>query len=306
MALFDTHVVVDWSARSKPSPARPVQDAIWWAVARDGVVQCPEYVRTRHEAVVRLEALLVSERAAGRRVLVGFDFPFGYPAGVAQHLTGDASAFALWDWMTERIDDRHDNGNNRFAVATEINQRYPGIGPCWGRPSEWPYPDIPTRAKARTCQDAHPSERRLSDQHATGAKTVWQLFYNGSVGSQVLVGLPALRRLTAAHGLIGHVAVWPLDCGLGCPDEPVVIVELYPSLLREAVAASRGKHEILDAAQVRVNAEAFARLDARGGLEPLFEGSPALTPEERRVVETEEAWVLGLGHRNALTGALAR
>ena len=31
---------------------------------------------------------------------------------------------------------------------------------------------------------------------------------------------------------------------------------------------------------------------------------PALPPNERRVIETEEAWILGLGHE-ALKGALA-
>ena len=29
--LFHTHIVVDWSARSEPSPEQPSKDAIWWA-----------------------------------------------------------------------------------------------------------------------------------------------------------------------------------------------------------------------------------------------------------------------------------
>ena len=86
MPLFHTHIVVDWSARSKPSPAKPAKDAIWWAVARiaSGIkVDEPEYVRTRHEALDRLAGLVAGELDSGRRVLAGFDFPFGYPAGVA-------------------------------------------------------------------------------------------------------------------------------------------------------------------------------------------------------------------------------
>lgn len=300
--LFDTHVVVDWSARSKPSPKRPSGDAIWWAVASEGVVQRVEYVRTRHDAVAGLHALIAAEAAVGRRMLVGFDIPFGYPAGVAEHLTGSASAFALWDWVTARVDDGSDNGNNRFAVAEEINRRYPGIGPCWGRPLSWHYPDIPTCGNARTCQRSHPAEHRLSDVRAKGAKTLWQLFYNGSVGSQVLVGLPALQRLRKALG--GQVAVWPLEGGLGVPDAPVVFAEIYPSLLRAVIARRREQGEILDRAQVRVNAEALSRLDCGGGLAPLFEGHPDLTAEERAMVETEEAWVLGLGHEHALNAAL--
>ena len=304
MPLFDTHVVVDWSARSKPSPKRPTKDAIWWAVARDGVVEPPVYVRARHEAVGRLQTLLGSETDAGRRVLVGFDFPFGYPKGVAAHLTGCASAFALWDWMTERIEDRPDNGNNRYAVAEEINRRYPGVGPCWGRPATWRYPAVPTRARDRTRRQSHPPERRISDEHAKGAKTLWQLAYAGSVGSQALLGLPALARLIRGGGLAGRVSVWPLDGGLRLPNEPVVLAELYPSLLRTAVARLREPDEILDRAQVRINALAYSRLDACGGLAPLFDGAPSLTRKERRVIENEEAWVLGLGHEDALNAVL--
>ncbi len=305
MPLFDTHVVVDWSARSKPSPKRPTKDAIWWAVARDGVVERLEYVRTRGEAVTRLEALLTAEIATGRRVLVGFDFPFGYPKGVAAHLTGCASAFALWDWMAERIEDGPDNGNNRYAVAEEINRCYPGGGPCWGRPAMWDHPGVPTHARDRTCRESHPPERRISDEHAKGAKTLWQLAYAGSVGSQALLGLPALARLSRGSALAGRVAVWPLDGGLRLPNEPVVLAELYPSLLRAAVARLRESGEILDRAQVRINALAYSRLDACGGLAPLFDGAPSLTRKERRVIENEEAWVLGLGHEDALDAVLA-
>ena len=308
MPLFHTHIIVDWSARSKPSPKKHSKDAIWWAVARaDGsvAVEEPEYARTRHEAVGRLARIVADELDAGRRrVLVGFDFPFGYPAGVATHLTGTASGLALWGWLAERIEDAPDNDNNRYDVAAAINAAYPGLGPFWGRPSTWDYPTIPVRASARTCQDRHPPERRIADHRAKGAKTVWQLAYAGSVGSQMLLGLPALKRLAADPRVAGRAAIWPFETGLRTPDAPAAIAEVYPSLLRNEVRARRCENEILDSAQVRVNAEAFARLDARGGLAPLFTGAPCLTPEERRIVETEEAWILGLGHEEALKGAL--
>ena len=264
----------------------------------------PEYERTRHEALDRLAGLIAGELDAGRRVLVGFDFPFGYPAGVAERLAGKASALALWDWLAERIEDGPDNDNNRYAVAAEINAAYPGIGPFWGRPTKWSYPTIPVRASARSRQESQPPERRIADRHAKGAKTVWQLAYAGSVGSQMLLGLPALKRLVTDPRIAGRAAIWPFETGLRTPDAPAVIAEVYPSLLRGDVRARQGEKEILDSAQVRVNAEAFARLDAGGGLAPLFAGAPHLTPAERRIVETEEAWILGLGHEEALTRAL--
>ena len=309
MPLFHTHIIVDWSARSSPSPKRRTKDAIWWAVARiyggEIVVASPEYARTRHEALDRLVGLIAGELDAGRRVLVGFDFPFGYPAGVAERLTGTASAPALWDWLAERIEDAADNANNRYDVAAAINEKYRGVvGPCWGRPANWNYPTIPPKKSQRTCQEPHPPERRIADHHARGAKTVWQLAYAGSVGSQMLLGLPALKRLVTDPRLAGHAAIWPFETGLRAPDAPAVIAEVYPSLLRGDVRARQGDNEILDRAQVRVNAEAFARLDARGGLALLFAGAPHLTPAERRIVEREEAWILGLGHEEALKAAL--
>ena len=306
MPLFHTHIVVDWSARSKPSPAKPTKDAIWWAVARiaSGIkVDEPEYVRTRHEALDRLARLVAGELDSGRRVLVGFDFPFGYPAGVAEHLTGKASALALWDWLATRIGDAPDNANNRYDVAAAINDTYPGLGPFWGRPPSWPYPAIPLRASERTERNAHPPERRICDLRATGAKTVWQLAYSGSVGSQILLGLPALKRLLEDPRILGRATIWPFETGLQTPNAQAVIAEVYPSLLRAEVRACRREDEILDSAQVRVNAEAFARLDLQGGLASLFAGAPGLSADERRLIETEEAWILGLGHEDALKAA---
>ncbi|WP_172300199.1 hypothetical protein [Pseudoruegeria sp. HB172150] len=303
--LFDTHVVIDWSARSRPSPARPTKDAIWFAVVRYGEAEAPVYCRTRHEARGRLTELFVAEADAGRRVLAGFDFPFGYPAGVAAKVSGGKGALDLWDWIAGRVQDRDDNTSNRFEVAAEINRLYPGVGPFWGRPQSWDYPEIPIGGRARHGH-GHPPERRIADRLAKGAKTVWQLAYTGSVGSQVILGLPTLAALRNHPELAGRIAVWPFDSGLAVPDAQIVLAEIYPSLLQKEAHAAREDAEVLDSAQVRINAEAFSRLDRSGGLAALFGGSSDLTEEERRVIETEEAWILGLGHETALRSAAVK
>lgn len=292
MPLFDTHVVVDWSARSKPSPEKRTKDAIFWCAVTDGAVRSENYVRTRAEARGRLADLIRAERAQGRRVLMGFDFPFGYPAGVAETLTGQPGALALWAWLADRIEDAPDNANNRFAVASQINRFYPGLGPAWGRPASWSFPDVPTRANAR--HGDHPPERRLADARAKGAKTVWQLAYAGSVGSQVLVGLPTIHALRNDTG----AAIWPFDTGLTAPEHPLVVAEVYPSLLQRQAHADRADGEPLDAAQVRVFARALAALDRQDRLAPLFTAD--LPAADRTIVEQEEAWILGLGHEHAL------
>ena len=303
MPLFDTVIIVDWSARSKPSPKKPSPNAIWWALAQSGKVQCTVYARTRHKAIKDIAALIASELDDGRRVLVGFDFPFGYPRGVAKQVAGARSSLALWQWLSGKIKDDPKNANNRYAVATEMATCYPGgIGPFWGRPKAWKCPAVPARRKCRTLA-APPPEKRFADAQASGAKTVWQLAYNGSVGSQVLLGLPALNSLRKDARLVGRIAVWPFEGGLRPPDTPAVLVEVYPSLLKDDVAACGDA--ILDRAQVQTNAKAFSALDAEDGLAPLFRGLPTLTNSQRAVIETEEAWILGLGFERAISGALA-
>ncbi len=301
--LFDTHIVVDWSARSSPSPMRPSADAIWWAVVRGGQTKPPVYQRTRGEAVKRLADFLAAEVAAGRRVLIGFDFPFGYPEGVAARITGRAEAFALWDWIAMRVHDGPDNANRRFEVAAEINRFYDGVGPAWGRPAAWDVPDVPVAMKERWGAD-HPPERRRADGRSTTAKTVWQLAYAGSVGSQILLGLPALKTLREDPRLRGYVAVWPFDSGFEVPEAAVVLAEVYPSVLQPQVHARRRADEVLDAAQVRVLAAGFAALDASGGLGPLFSAPEGLTAADHAVVCAEEAWILGLDQAAALAAAL--
>lgn len=296
MPLFDTHIVVDWSARSKPSPKRPASDAIWYCVVRDGAVDDLVYRRTRAEAAEALANLIRVERAAGRRLLVGFDFPFGYPAGVAAKLTGKPSALSLWHWLADRVEDAPDNANNRYAVAEEINRHYPGVGPCWGRPDGWDHPDVPTTQSART-NEGHPPERRIADARAKGAKTVWQLAYAGSVGSQILLGLPFVLQLRDGT----DASVWPFDTGLKAPDADAVLAEIYPSLLQPQAHADKAKNEPLDAAQVRVTARALASLDTQDKLAPLF--APDVTAQEREIIEQEEAWILGLGFEDELRAA---
>ena len=306
MPLFDTHIIVDWSAKSKPATRK---DSIWWAAVVGGCALEPCNPSTRHAAIRRLATFIAGELDAGRRVLAGFDFPFGYPQGVAQRLTGQASACALWDWLAERIEDKPDNRNNRFEVASEMNGKWPGTGPFWGRPETCDYPQVPIGGRERTRQEEHPPERRIADKRARGAKTVWQLFYSGSVGSQTLVGLPALKRLLEDPRIRSRATVYPFDTGLKAPDTcetPLVLAEIYPSLAMKQVKAHKRDREPLDRAQVRVNAAAFAWLDSQDKLAPLFAGTSDLTVNERRLIEMEEAWILGLGHEDKIRDAAGR
>ncbi len=293
---FDTVVVVDWSSRGTASPGRPSKDALWVGIAGAG----EHYFPTRAALMGWLGDFLAAECAAGRRVLAGFDFPFGFPGGFAEAVTGEARALALWAHLAGLVRDDETNANNRFEAAGAVNAGLPGDGPFWGNGLGQ---DIAHLPRTRPAYGGAVAELRLVERapYAKGAKSCWQLSGAGSVGGQVLTGLPALWRLRAAAG----AAVWPFDTGLMLPDAQVVLAEIYPSLLNAAIRAECGADDILDQVQVRVTARALAALDAGGGLGPLFEGAPGLTEDQRAVVAREEAWILGAGHAAALRNAAA-
>jgi hypothetical protein len=282
-ALFDRVAIIDWSASSTPSPARPSADAIWIGVAGDGATT-GTYFRTRAAAEAWLGGFLDREQTAGRRVLLGFDFPFGYPAGFAAHLTGQPAARAIWAWLAAQIVDGPDNANNRFAIAAAINGMFGGAaGPFWGCPAGLAGPDMPARKQADYAAIGLP-ERRLIEAQVPRAQPVWKLYTTGSVGSQALMGLPMIHRLAARDG----VSVWPFDA-----PGAVTLAEVYPSLLAGAVTAAGDA--IKDRAQVQLLAQSLLMLSRAGRLHPLFD-VPGIAHEE--------GWILGAGHGALLAEAL--
>lgn len=277
--MFDRVVIVDWSAASTPSPARPSKDAIWIGVA-DSAGVTAQYHRTRTSAEVALSGII----ADGGRQLIGCDFPFGYPHGFARRLTGQPTAPAVWHWLAQNISDDAANANNRFAVAAAINRGMAAAGPFWGCPASVTLPGLPAR-KTVDYAALGLAERRHIETLVPRAQPVWKLYTTGSVGSQALMGLPMVHRLAAAHGL----AVWPFD-------EPgaITLAEVYPSLLARAVARDGGA--VKDEVQVRLLACALFALARAGRLAALFD-----VPDIAR----EEGWILGAGHGDLLEAALS-
>ena len=276
---FDTVVVVDWSARSTLSPAKPTADSIWIGMHRAGFAT-ESYHRSRAAAERALAGLFAAERAAGRRVLATFDIAFGYPTGFAEAVTGSADPLVLWDWLESRITDDAGNDNNRFALAAALNRQFPGVGPFWGRPGHLHHPDLPERGSARHSHGQ--AENRAAEQVVPRAQSVWKLYTTGSVGSQTLLGLPVLARLRR----IG-AAVWPFQPPVG----PLVFAETYTGLI-DPMPADPG---IKDQRQVRALARAYWTLSQTGGLAALL--------ADPGPVARAEGWMLGAGHRAALVAA---
>lgn len=279
---FDRIAILDWSAAKGPRRGR---DSIWLGL-NGGSVATEENLPTRTAAEMRLRALIADSLATGQRLLLGADFAFGFPHGLAAALTGEARALAVWGWLATRVRELPGDATSYREVAAEMNAHFPGEGPFWGNGQRADIPGLPRRMPPLPPGLAL---HRATDLAARGngarPKPVWQLAGAGAVGAQVLTGLPVLHRLRRAFP--GKVAVWPFEAAAA----QVVLAEVYPSLLAHQVRAAGG---IPDAAQVRLLACALARLSASGGLAALFD-----VPRD-----DEEGWILGSGHQAALARAL--
>lgn len=293
--LFDAYLVVDWSAASRPKQGN---DSIWYCRVEHGKTPLLVNLWTRNEAALEIEKLLLQDVDAGRSVLVGFDFPYGYPRGLHAAL-GLASAGsvapwrAVWQEWSRLVQDGPDNANNRFSVAAELNKRLSGAaGPFWGCP---PGEVGPYLARTKPRESGLP-ERRLVEEREKRTQPAWKLAYPGSVGSQALLGIPRLEYLLTRSGLAPVSRVWPFEWSAQVKEafvhrELLVLhAEVFPSLFR----VRPGPGEIKDAVQVRHLATFLAQKDLAGELSRLLDVPLGLPRDFQRAVVEEEGWILGV------------
>ncbi|MFA3917193.1 gephyrin-like molybdotransferase Glp [Ruegeria sp. 2012CJ15-1] len=259
--------MVDWSGGSDTGQ-KPRKDAIWACVARNGTHETPVYLRNRGLAERWLADLIAEELDAGRRLMLGFDFPFGYPVGFARAVTGTDDPLILWDWFADRIEDAPDR-NNRFDLAGQINRGFGGQGPFWGNGLKRDVTGLPRNKQGY--ENPFP-DRRAVEHLAKGSFTCWQMSGAGAVGGQVMMGLPVLARLR--HRFAAQIAVWPFEA----LDKPVAFVEIWPSLTLGASPTDR----IKDAWQVERVVRHIAGLPLNALAQRLTVDAP------------EEGWILGV------------
>ncbi|WP_240611102.1 molybdopterin guanine dinucleotide synthesis [Oceaniglobus ichthyenteri] len=284
---FDTIAIVDWSG-GNDTGARARKDAIWACAVGAGAC-APTYLRNRDAAFDWLFALGTATVSNGQRALIGFDFPFGYPAGFAGRL-GVSGPLDLWDFLARNLEDTP-RRNSRFALAGALNRRFPGVGPFWFNGGKADVPDLPRKGLAR--HDHGMAERRLAETRAKGTFTCWQMGGAGSVGSQAMTGMAHLARLRAA--LKDRVRVWPFE-----PlNREVALVEIWPSLIDDAVRNAQRPDEPRDAAQVRVLAATLWEMQLAGDLTAALNDVP-------EIARREEGWILGLGHQTTLSKGAER
>ena len=127
-ALFDAYIMVDWSAAAKPVTGA---NSIWIGTCVRSAAGRPGFSSynpaTRLAARQQILDIAQPLIQSGQRVLIGFDFAMGYPAGTANALGLDIDHSAPWrvlyDFLSARIRETPDNANARFALAGEMNAR---------------------------------------------------------------------------------------------------------------------------------------------------------------------------------------
>lgn len=300
--LFDAFIMADWSAASKPSTGA---NSIWIGVhAKDARFRFQFQAvnpDTRLKANQFLKDMIARLTQRGDKILVGFDFSLGYPAGTAAalglNLAGNPPWKAIHAHLASKLKDKPDNSNARYAIAAGMNYAISkGPSPFWGAPSK---DQVSTLSGTRPDYEASAlSEFRLVEEHLKQSgkgnpKSCWQLSYAGSVGSQSLLGIPHVHDLRVT---IPKSAVWPFETGFReSGDEEwleqanVILAEVYPSLLK--TAPKQG--EVLDQAQVRTLCEHFETLDRDGDLAPLFAPPEGVDMEKNPQILLEEGWILG-------------
>lgn len=280
VSLFDRVVMVDWSANATPKRGR---DSIWIADSESSAVVNPS---TRSEAMDAIDEVI--ETSISQRVLIGFDFSFGYPAGFAEAVVGEPGAGwrSVWAWCAENIADDDRNRNDRLEVAAALNDRLAAQGhgtPFWGYPGAERHDGL---SRSRPDTYAPFDEFRITEHRVRirGHRpfSSWQLAYPGSVGSQMLLGIRSLELLRRRHG--ERVRIWPFETA----DAPVTIAEIWPSMFDIDVSL----HPVRDAAQVMTMVQRLAAADADGTLADWF--APDLTVDEWVVVSAEEGWTFGV------------
>ena len=100
----------------------------------------------------------------------------------------------MWDFLGANVVDKPNNVNNRFAVAAKMNRLMTGEAkPFWGCPANdaqtWLSPTKPTGSLEGLPAQFRAADLATHGRGKGGAKPVWQIFGNGTVGSQAIVGI---------------------------------------------------------------------------------------------------------------------
>jgi len=254
---FARYIGIDYSGAQTPT-ARLAGLSVYCAEGNATPVEVAPPPSGRYWTRRGIAEWLVASLGEDRATLVGIDHAFSFPLRYFQ-------AYGLFDWPTF-LDDfqRHWPTDDNHMYVDFIREGVDGNGAARTGNSRW---------------------RRLTDERARGAKSVFHFDVPGSVAKSTHAGLPWLRYIR--QRLAQRVHFWPFD-GWDIPAERSAIAEVYPALFNRTFAcATRNPHQH-DAWCI---AAWLAQADRDGRLAAYL--TPELIPAERKVAAVE-GWILGV------------
>ena len=259
MAAFDRYIGVDYSGAETPSSSlkglrvymadhsTPPQEVL--------PPPSPRKYWTRRGIADWLVAMLMNERPT----LVGIDHGFSFPLKYFERY-GLPLAWPAF------LDDfhRHWPTDGDHIYVDFVREGAVGNGAARSGDTRW---------------------RRVTEERAGAAKSVFHFDVQGSVAKSTHSGLPWLRHLRRQLG--SKVHFWPFD-GWSVPAGRSVVAEVYPSVWRSGYAREGRNPDQHDAYVV---AAWMKDSDLNGSLTDFFE--PAL-PSDITGLARIEGWILGV------------
>ncbi|HEC90954.1 MAG TPA: hypothetical protein ENI55_04740 [Alphaproteobacteria bacterium] len=203
-------------------------------------------------------------------------------------------------WLVERLSDETptlvgiDHGFSfplRYFEVHEIEPDWPAFLDDFQR--HWPtdedntYVDFIRNGSAGNgaARTGNTRWRRLTEERADGAKSVFHFDVPGQVAKSTHAGIPWLRFIRRELG--DRVHFWPFD-GWDIPQGRSAIAEVYPALWSRGFARGDRTGDQHDAYSISAW---LSRTDRDGGLAWFLK--PDLTPPERTVARVE-GWIMGV------------
>ncbi len=259
MPTFRRYVGIDYSGAKTPSDSLPGMRVFTAEGKVEAVEVAPPPSPRKYWTRREVAEWLVARLAEPAPTLVGIDHGFSFPlAYFKKHrLPHDWPAF-LDDFQAHWPTD----GDNMYVDFVRDGR--------WG---------------AAASRAGSPRWKRVTEERARGAKSVFLFDIQGSVAKSTHSGLPWLRFIRQRLG--SRVHFWPFD-GWTPPPGRSVVAEVYPSLWRKGFARGQRTDDQHDAYVV---AERLRQADEAGELSAWF---AAPTEPEVKAAADIEGWILGV------------
>lgn len=259
MNLFTCYIGIDYSGAKTPtSSLKGLRVYMADRANLPAEVQPPPSPR-RYWTRRGIAEWLLEQLQDGSSTIVGIDHGFSFPLRYfeAHHLPPN------WD---EFLDDFQHH---------------------WPTDGDDTYVDFIRDGLRGRCTDrtGSPRWRRLTEERARTAKSVFHFDVQGSVAKSTHAGIPWLRFLR--KNLEDRIHLWPFD-GWEIPNGKSTIVEVYPSLWSRSIPQGDRTPDQHDAYSVAC----WLRHTDLGGKLPTYL-SPPLNSAERTVAQVD-GWILGI------------